>query len=552
MRHDSLKVLALTASLRYRSRPMRLYRSFATVGGLTLLSRVFGFLRDILIAAMLGSGAVADAFFVAFRFPNLFRRLFAEGAFNAAFVPLFAKRLEGEGREAARAFAEEAMSGLVFIVLAITIIAELAMPVLMYGLAPGFIETPEKFDLAVLLTRITMPYLLCMSLVALLSGVLNSFGKFVESSAVPIVLNLTMMAATLIAMALGLQNDPRAGVIQAWGVFVAGLLQLLLLVDGVRRNNIMPKLRWPRMTEGLRRLIQLGIPGVIAGGVTQINIVIGTVIASLQNGAVSYLYYADRIYELPLAIVGIAIGVVLLPSVARHLRAENHEAVMESQNRSLEFAMLLTVPAAVALAVVPGPIVAGLFERGAFTAADTPPTAYALGIFALGLPSFVMIKVFSPAYFAREDTKTPMHYAVISLTANTLGSIALFLLFRSYGLMPHLGIAVATTLGGWLNAGLLFTTLVRRGHFFADARLRRALPLIVFSSAVMGLFLWFVSSALGTTFGAATPSLERFAALCALVASGLAVYALALFVTGALDMRELRGFLRRRVPPGPV
>ena len=552
MRHDALKVLALTASLRYRSRPMRLYRSFATVGGLTLLSRVFGFLRDILIAAMLGSGAVADAFFVAFRFPNLFRRLFAEGAFNAAFVPLFAKRLEGEGREAARAFAEEAMSGLLFIVLAITIIAELAMPVLMYGLAPGFIETPEKFDLAVLLTRITMPYLLCMSLVALLSGVLNSFGKFVESSAVPIVLNLTMMAATLIAMALGLQNDPRAGVIQAWGVFVAGLLQLLLLVDGVRRNNIMPKLRWPRMTEGLRRLIQLGIPGVIAGGVTQINIVIGTVIASLQNGAVSYLYYADRIYELPLAIVGIAIGVVLLPSVARHLRAENHEAVMESQNRSLEFAMLLTVPAAVALAVVPGPIVAGLFERGAFTAADTPPTAYALGIFALGLPSFVMIKVFSPAYFAREDTKTPMHYAVISLTANTLGSIALFLLFRSYGLMPHLGIAVATTLGGWLNAGLLFTTLVRRGHFFADARLRRALPLIVFSSATMGLFLWFVSNALGTTFGAATPSLERFAALCALVASGLAVYALALFVTGALDMRELRGFLRRRVPPGPV
>ena len=546
------KVLALAAPLSYRSQLMRLYRSFATVGSLTLLSRVFGFLRDILIAATLGSGAVADAFFVAFRFPNLFRRLFAEGAFNAAFVPLFAKRLEGEGREAARAFAEEAMSGLVFIILAITIVAELSMPILMYGLAPGFSATPEKFDLAVLLTRITMPYLLCMSLVALLSGVLNSFGKFVESSAVSIVLNLTMMAATLIAMALGLQNDPRAGIIQAWGVFVAGLLQLWLLLDGVRRNNIVPKLRWPRMTEGVRRLIQLGVPGVIAGGVTQINIVIGTVIASLQNGAVSYLYYADRIYELPLAIVGIAIGIVLLPSVARHLRAENHEAVMESQNRSLEFAMLLTVPAAVALAVVPGPIVAGLFERGAFTAADTPPTAYALGIFALGLPSFVMIKVFSPAYFAREDTRTPMQYAVISLTANTLGSIALFFLFRSYGLMPHLGIAVATTLGGWLNAGLLFTTLVKRGHFLADERLRRALPLIVLSSAVMGLYLWVVSDAFGATFGAASPSLVRFAALTVLVTSGLAVYALAVFATGALNMRELRGFLSRRVPPGPV
>ena len=531
---------------------MRLYRSFATVGGLTLLSRVFGFMRDILIAATLGSGPVADAFFVAFRFPNLFRRLFAEGAFNAAFVPLFAKRLEGEGREAARAFAEEAMSGLIFIILAITIFAQLAMPVLMYGLAPGFSETPEKFDLAVLLTRITMPYLLCMSLVALLSGVLNSLGKFVESSSVSIVLNLTMMAATLIAMAMGLQNDPKAGIIQAWGVFVAGLLQLALLVDGVRRNNITLKLRWPRMTDGVRRLIQLGIPGVIAGGVTQINIVIGTVIASLQGGAVSYLYYADRIYELPLAIVGIAIGIVLLPSVARHLRAENHEAVMESQNRSLEFAMLLTVPAAVALAVVPVPIVAGLFERGAFTAADTLPTAYALGIFALGLPSFVMIKVFSPAYFAREDTKTPMRYAVISLSANTLGSIALFFLFRSYGLMPHLGIAVATTLGGWLNAGLLFTTLVRRGHFHADARLRRALPLIVLSSVAMGLYLWFASDTFGDTFGAATHSLVRFAALAVLVTSGLAVYTLAVFATGALDMSQLRSFLRRRSPPGPM
>ena len=206
---------------------MNLYRSFATVGGLTLVSRVFGFLRDILIAATLGSGAVADAFFVAFRFPNLFRRLFGEGAFNAAFVPLFAKRLEGEGKESARAFAEEALSGLVFILLALTVIAEIAMPLLMYGLAPGFDATPEKFDLAVLLTRITMPYLLCMSLVALLSGVLNSFGKFVESSAVSIVLNGTMMAATLIALWLGYRNDPMAGIIQAWGVFVAGILQLL-------------------------------------------------------------------------------------------------------------------------------------------------------------------------------------------------------------------------------------------------------------------------------------------------------------------------------------
>jgi len=530
---------------------MKLYRAFATVGGLTIVSRVLGFVRDILIAATLGTGAVADAFFVAFRFPNLFRRLFGEGAFNSAFVPLFAKRHEGEGKEAARVFAEEALAGLVFVILALTVVAEIAMPFLMYGLAPGFSAAPEKFDLAVLLTRITMPYLLCMSLVALLSGMLNSVGKFVESSAVSIVLNLTMMTATGVALALGLRNEPLAGVVQAWGVFAAGLLQLWLLVDGARRNGLSLKLKWPRMSEDMRRLIRLGIPGVIAGGVTQINIVIGTVVASLQPGAVSHLYYADRVYELPLAIVGIAIGVVLLPDVSRHLRAGDHAAVMDSQNRSLEFALLLTVPAAVALAVVPTEVVKGLFERGAFTPADTPATAYALAIFALGLPSFVMIKVFSPAYFAREDTATPMRYATISLTANTLGSVALFFLFRSLGLMPHLGIAVATTLGGWLNAGLLYATLVKRGQFVADARLERALPRIGIASIVMGVALWLVAGAVQPWFAAQSGFLERMSALAALVGVGLIVYAVAVLALGILDLRQLR-LTRRGQPPAAV
>ena len=527
---------------------MKLYRAFATVGGLTMVSRALGFARDILIAGVLGSGAVADAFFVAFRFPNLFRRLFGEGAFNSAFVPLFAKKLEGEGKEAARAFAEQAMAWLVLVILALTVLAELAMPILMYGLAPGFSATPEKFDLAVLLTRITMPYLLCMSLVALLSGVLNSVGKFVESSAVSIVLNLTMMAATLVALAMGLRNDPLAGIIQAWGVFAAGLLQLWLLVDGARRNGLSLRLAWPRLNDDMGRLVRLGIPGVVAGGVTQINIVIGTVVASLQPGAVSHLYYADRVYELPLAIVGIAIGVVLLPDVSRHLRAGDHAAVMDSQNRSFEFAMLLTVPAAVALAVVPVEIVKGLFERGAFMPADTRATAYALAIFALGLPSFVMIKVFSPAYFAREDTATPMRYAVISLTANTLGSIALFFLFRRLGLMPHLGIAVATTLGGWLNAGLLYATLMKRGQFVADARLSRALPRIVMASLVMGLTLWLVASMLEPWFGVEGGFLARTSALALLVGAGLTVYAVLVLALGVLDLRQLRGLLRRTRP----
>jgi putative peptidoglycan lipid II flippase len=385
-----------------------------------------------------------------------------------------------------------------------------------------------------------------MSVVALLSGVLNSVGKFVESSAVSIVLNLTMMAATLVAMGLGLTNEPMAGVVQAWGVFAAGILQLALLVDGARRNGLTLRLRRPRMTEGVRRLISLGIPGVVAGGVTQLNIVIGTVIASMQNGAVSHLYYADRVYELPLAIVGIAVGVVLLPDVTRHLRAGNQAAVMDSQNRAFEFSMLLTVPAAVALAVAPTPIVQALFQRGAFTTGDVAPTAYALAIFALGLPSFVLIKVFSPAYFAREDTATPMRYAVISLTANTLGSITLFFLFRRLGLMPHLGIAVATTLGGWLNAGLLYSTLVRRGNLMLDSRLKWALPSIAVNSAVMGVVVWLVSAYLADMFTAGI--VPRTAALAALVSAGLAVYAVGSLALGAVEVRQLRTFLRRRGP----
>lgn len=524
---------------------MKLYKSFATVGGLTLVSRVLGFVRDILAAAVLGTGLVADAFFVAFRFPNLFRRLFGEGAFNSAFVPLFAGKLEGEGRDAARAFAEQAMAGLTFVIVLLSAVCMITMPWLMHLLAPGFADTPEKYDLAVLLTQITFPYLLCMSLVALLSGVLNSFGRFAESSSVSIVLNLVLAAGMLLSIGLGYRNDPAAGIIQAWSVFIAGFLQLGLLFWGIRRAGFQVKFRWPRWNDNMKKLVMLGIPGIIAGGITQLNIVIGTVIASLQDGAVSHLYYADRIYELPLAIVGIAIGVVLLPEMTRHLRAGNHDAVMDSQNRSLEFAMLLTVPAAVALAAIPHAIVSVLYERGAFTAADTPNTANALAIFALGLPAFVLIKVFSPAYFAREDTKTPMRFAVISLTANTLGSIALFFLFRHLGMMPHLGIAVATTLGGWMNAAMLWLGLKRLEHFQLDARARKSLPLIVLSSLVMGGVLLIGATLLSGWLAASQPMLLRAGALGLLIAVGMSVYFAATHVTGAFRLGALKAAMRR-------
>jgi putative peptidoglycan lipid II flippase len=518
---------------------MKLYKSFATVGGLTLLSRVFGFLRDILIAATLGSGWVADAFVVAFRFPNLFRRLFGEGAFNSAFVPIFAKKLEGEGREAARGFAEDAMAGLLFILLIVTIVAEVAMPFLMYGLAPGFDVVPQKFDLSVLLTRITMPYLLCMSIVALMSGALNSVGRFVESASVSIVLNGVMMVATLFSLWLGYRAGPEAGVIQAWAVFVAGFLQLALLMWGMWRAGLSLRIKRPRMTDDVRHLVKLGVPGVISGGVTQLNIAIGTVIASLQPGAVSQLYYADRVYELPLAIVGIAVGIVLLPDVARQLRAGNTAGVMDSQNRSLEFALLLTIPAALALAVIPHDIVRVLFERGAFKTGDTEATAAVLGVFALGLPAFVMIKVFSPAYYAREDTKTPMRYAAISLTANTIGSIVLFFFLRGLGMMPQLGIAIATTLGGWLNAYLLWSTLSKHKDFVIDARLRRNVPMIIVASLAMVGSLLAASQVLAPYLQSGHGFVVKASALGVEIGVGLTVFAIIILATGVMTFGQL-------------
>lgn len=524
---------------------MNLYRAFATVGGLSMVSRVLGFIRDILIAAALGTGFVADAFFIAFRFPNLFRRLFGEGAFNAAFVPLFAKRLEGEGRDAARQFAEEALACLTFALLIFSAFAIIAMPWLMLLLAPGFVADPEKYDLAVLLTQIAFPYLLCMSLVALLSGVLNSMARFMAAAAAPILLNVVLILAISLAIWLGYHRQPGAGVILAIGVTVAGLAQLALLWIAVRRAGVSLRITRPRYTEGMKRLVSLGIPGVISGGITQINIVIGTIIASLQAGAVSFLYYADRLYQLPLGIIGVAVGVVLLPDLSRKLRTGDASAVHDSQNRSLEFAMLFTVPATVALVIAAEPIIGVLFQRGAFAPSDTAATAAALAAFAVGLPSFVMIKVFQPAFFAREDTRTPMRYAAVNLVVNAAGSLVLFFLFDRIGWMPHVGIAIATTVGGWVNALLLVVTLVRAGNYQPDRRLIRNIWLILLASAVMGAALAAVMPVLESHLAASQRLIHRASALALLVGIGLSVYGLMILTTGVLRRDQLRRFLRR-------
>lgn len=438
------------------------------------------------------------------------------------------------------------MAGLLFFLLLLTAFAEIAMPLLMYGLAPGFSAEPEKFELAVLLTRIAFPYLLCMSLVALLSGALNAMGRFSMAAAAPILLNVVLILSLLLAAWLGLANTSQSGVILAWGVALAGVIQLAALWLAAKRAGLHFSFRLPRLSADMKHLIRLGIPGVISGGVTQLNIVVGTVVASLQAGAVSYIYYADRLYQLPLGIVGIAIGVVLLPDLARNLRSGNHHSAMDNQNRSLEFALLLTAPAAIVLVVAAEPIIRVLFERGAFRVTDTGPTAAALAAFALGLPAFVLIKVFQPAFFAREDTYTPMRYAVWNMVLNVAGSVILFFLFRELGLMPHVGIAIATSLSGWANAYFLWAALREREYFRSDERLRRNILSIAICSLVAGAIIWLASLILAPSLMASAGAARQAGALGLVLATGLVVYATAVQLAGVVRWGDFLSRLVRR------
>ena len=518
---------------------MALVRSLATVGGYTGISRVLGFVRDILIAAAIGTGPVADAFFVAFRLPNLFRRLFAEGAFNAAFVPLFARRLEEGGEAAARAFAEHSLAVLLSVVLGLTALAMAFMPWLMYALAPGFAAEPEKFQLAVELSRITFPYLLFMVLVALFGAVLNSLYRFAAAAAAPILLNVVFIGALLLV--LPLTGQP--GHVLAWSVAAAGIGQFLLLALAARRAGMDLRLPRPRLTPGVKRLMRLMGPGIASAGAMQVNLMVGTIIASLQAGAVSYLYYADRVYQLPLGLIGVAFGIVLLPELSRKLRAGAEAEAAVSLNRGLELGLLLTLPASVALLVMPWPIVIVLFERGVFDRAASEATAWALAAYACGLPAFVLTKLLQPAFFAREDTVTPLKFALAGVAANIVLSLMLFWLLSARGL-GHVGLALATSLAAWLTVLLLAVSLRGRGFLSLDARIKARLPRIGLASLAMGAVLWGLQAVLLPWFDQAT--LVRVAGLAILVAAGLATYGALAFALGALDRAELAALLRRR------
>ena len=523
------------------ARPVRLARSFLTVGIWTAASRVLGFLRDVMIAALLGAGPVADAFFVAFRLPNMFRRFFAEGAFNMAFVPLFAKRLEGEGAESARSFAEETLAVLASALLALTLLAQLFMPALIWLLAAGFADDPERFGLAVVYGRIQFPYLLCMSLTALFSGILNALGRFAAPAAAPVLLNVILIGAmagtAVLAMPVGgVQSIEEViarpvGMALAVGVLLAGFAQVGLVLWAARRAGMQLTVRRPRLTPPVRRLLRLGVPAALAGGVLQVNILIGTVIASFFDGAVAWLSYADRLYQLPLGIVGIAIGVVLLPELSRRVRAGDRAGAREAMNRAAEFALVLTLPAAVALLVMPGTIVATLFQRGAFGPDDTRAVALALAVFAVGLPAFVLQKVIQPAFFAREDMKAPLRFAVASVGVNVAVSLL------GAPVIGYVAIAVGTTIGGWLNLWLLWRGATGFGDDTAlDDRLRHRAPKIAQAAAAMGAALLIVGLALGG---------GGWLTLGLLILIGASVYAAALHRLGAIAAADVRAALRR-------
>ena len=513
---------------------MALLRFAATVGAYTLASRILGFLRDILIAKYLGAGMVGDAFFVAFKLPNLFRRLFAEGAFNLAFVPLFAGRLESEGREAAKAFAEQALSVLLWSLVAFVTVAEILMPLLMHAFAPGFADEPAKFDLAVQLARLTFPYLLLISLVSLLAGVLNSVERFAAAAAAPILLNLCLIAGLLL---LG-RVLPTPGHALALAVAAAGIVQLLWLAWNCRRAGLLPALPRPRLTPGVRRLLVVVAPAALGAGVQQLNLLVDVVIASLlATGSVSFLYYADRVVQLPLGVIGVAIGTALLPTLSRQLRGGEPGAAADSQNRALEFALLLTLPAAAALIILAGPVIAVFFERGEFTAAASAATSGALAAYAVGLPAYVLVKVLAPGYFARQDTRTPLKVAGVCLVVNVALNLALM------GPLAHVGIALASALSSWLNAGLLALGLVRRGHLRLDSRLRRRLPRMVAASAVMAAALWAAAGWLAPWLAGGLAA--KVAALAALVLLGLGLFALAAQAIGAARLGELIPLVRR-------
>ncbi len=497
----------------------------ATIGSMTLLSRFTGFLRDIVIAALLGAGPLMDIFVVAFRLPNLFRHLFAEGAFNAAFVPLFARQLEKKGKNEALILAAEIFSCLLTLVLIATGLAIIFMPSLIDLIAYGFRDNPEQFELAVYYGRITFPYLFCMTLMAFFTALLNAQHRFRAAAFAPVLLNIVLIIALLLAVFV--QGLPLPYLI--WGTVIAGIAQAGFVMIAAYRAGLWMKLIRPRITPHVKRVFALAIPGIMASGIMQINLLIGTSIATRQEGAAAWLYYADRLYQLPLGVIGAALGVALLPDLSRRLQAGDYEGARESQNNAIWAGLWLTLPAMAGLFILAEPIVSLLFERGAFTAQDVSATALAIRGYMLGLPAFVLIFCVQPAFFARENTKSPFIYSSCGILLNIILSLSFF---PQYG---HVAIAVATSLGVWLGLGLMILHLYRHNIWFISKDLFYKIALQIFATLIMAglLYSYIYAYAVPTAF------MSKLGIVAFLICSGAAIYFLILKLCGTSSLAQI-------------
>jgi len=514
---------------------MNLIKSTGTIGGLTLVSRVAGFAREMLMSRIMGASWQADAFFVAFRLPNTFRRLFGEGAFSAGFVPLYAQRLHGEGGDAeAKNFSEEVLAVFVPTLVLFTMVFEIIMGPFVF-LISGYHN--EKLALATFLTRITFPYLVLISLVSLFSGILNSLTRFTAAAFAPALLNLAMLAA-LIFVPVG---GTTTAVALAIGVTIGGVLQLGLLLAACKRAGIVLKLRRPRMTPGVRQFVRVVIPATFGAGVYQISAFIDTFfLTRIGTGAMSYFNYADRLNQLPLGVIGAALGTAILPQISRHVGANEPAKAARVQGQAAELAMLLCLPAALALAVSAFPLVSALFQGGKFTTEDARLTAMTLSIVVLGLPAYVLVKVLTPGFYARQDTATPVKVAVLVLVATVVLN---FLLIPPFGIA---GLASAIAICSWLNCVILYVILHRRGHFRIEGWLASRIARQLIAAVAMGAALFGIRMVLSGWFEGSVG--HRLAGVIAIVGGGLAVYFPLVWILGGTDREELKSLVRRRRP----
>jgi len=503
-----------------------------TVGGYTLLSRITGFLRDVVMAAVLGAGPVADAFLVAFRLPNHFRAIFAEGAFSAAFVPAYARIRAQGGPDPARLFAERIFTLLLVTQLLLLALAAAFTPGVIRLLAPGFESDPGRFALAVTLTRVTFPYLLAMTLVSLYGGMLNALDRFAAAAAAPILLNLSMMATLALAAFF-----PSAGHAAAWGVLIAGVLEVGLLAGATARLGELPRLRRIAWDADVKRFFTALGPAIIGSGGVQLALFADTIIASfLPAGAISALYYADRLNQLPIGVIGIAVGTVLLPEMSRRIAQGDEDGARNAQSRAIEFTLLLSLPCLVAFLIIPDLILRALFARGAFTAADAAAAAATLSAYAIGLVPFVLIRSMVAMFFARGDTATPVKAALTAVPVNIAFKVLLM------GPLAQVGLALATTIGAWINFALVLWFGVRRGYLRRDRELARALVKLAAAGAALALVLWLGQRPALDLF-AASGRWRDLLALALLAAVGAAVYG---GVVLALFGRQWLARLRRR------